>query len=75
MNPSFFQLDIHFSTERLQQELQICENELWTSHFNTQQYNGNWSSISLRSGSGEINDIHSFANQEYSNTPLLDKCP
>jgi hypothetical protein len=75
MNPSSSQLPISFSTEKLQKELTICENELWTPHFNTKRYEGNWTSVSLRSGSGLTNDITSFANATYKNTDLLDHCP
>jgi aspartyl/asparaginyl beta-hydroxylase (cupin superfamily) len=74
MNPSFFQLPIHFSIEKLKQELQFCETENWPAHFNTQHYSGSWNSIALRSGTGAMHDIHSFPNQTYLNTPLLDSC-
>lgn len=74
MNPSFVKLPISFSIGQLQNELIICENDLWTPHFNTQRYEGNWTSISLRSSSGLSNDILSFANKEYKNTSLLDRC-
>jgi hypothetical protein len=74
MNPSSSKLQISFSIEQLQKELAICENDLWTPHFNTNRYEGNWTSVSLRSQSGLINDITSFANTEYKNTNLLDRC-
>ncbi|SHH35810.1 aspartyl/asparaginyl beta-hydroxylase domain-containing protein [Flavobacterium defluvii] len=74
MNPSSSKLPITFSVEKLQHELTICENDLWTPHFNTNRYEGNWTSVSLRSQSGLVNDITSFSNKEYKNTPLLDKC-
>lgn len=74
MNPSFFQLPVHFSVEKLKQELQFCETENWPAHFNTQHYSGNWNSIALRSGTGDMHDIHSFPNQTYSNTSLLNAC-
>lgn len=75
MNPAFFQLTVNFSIEKLQQELQVCEKEAWTSHFNANDYHGDWNSISLRSASGSSQDIFSFPNQTYHDTPLLDKCP
>jgi hypothetical protein len=75
MNPSFFQLPVNFSIEKLKQEFQFCETENWPAHFNTQHYSGGWSSISLRSGTGSTNDIHSFPNQKYLNTSLLNACP
>ncbi|MEO7978194.1 aspartyl/asparaginyl beta-hydroxylase domain-containing protein [Flavobacterium sp.] len=74
MNPSSSKLPIYFSIEKLQKELAICENDLWTPHFNTNRYEGNWTSVSLRSQSGMVNDITSFANTEHKNTSLLDRC-
>jgi len=74
MNPSSSQLPISFSIDKLQEDLVICENDLWTPHFNTNRYQGNWTSISLRSESGLSNDIMSFANATYKNTSLLDRC-
>lgn len=75
MNPSSSKLPISFSIDKLQKELAMCENDLWTPHFNTGRYEGNWTSVSLRSQSGLINDITSFANKGYKNTELLDRCP
>jgi len=74
MNPSSSKLPISFSIDKLQKELAICENDLWTPHFNTNRYEGNWTSVSLRSQSGLVNDITSFANTEHRNTNLLDRC-
>lgn len=74
MNPSSCQLPISFSIEKLQNDLLICETNLWTPHFNTNRYEGNWTSVSLRSQSGLENDIFSFPDKEYKNTPLLDSC-
>ena len=75
MNPSSSKLPISFSIDKLQKELIICENDLWTPHFNTNRYQGNWTIVSLRSQSGLVNDITSFPNKEYKNTDLLDRCP
>lgn len=74
MNPSSCKLPVSFLIDKLQKDLVICENDLWTPHFNTNRYQGNWTSISLRSQSGLENDIMSFANKEYINTSLLDRC-
>jgi hypothetical protein len=75
MNPSFSKLPVSFSIAKLQKELAICETDLWTPHFNTNRYEGNWTSVSLRSQSGLTNDITSFANKAYKSTNLLDRCP
>ncbi|MFW0737994.1 aspartyl/asparaginyl beta-hydroxylase domain-containing protein [Flavobacterium sp. T12S277] len=74
MNPSSSKLPVSFSIDKLQKEFALCENDLWTPHFNTGRYEGNWTSVSLRSQSGLINDITSFANEGYKNTELLDRC-
>lgn len=75
MNPSSCQLPISFSIEKLQNDLITCETNLWTPHFNTNRYEGKWTSVSLRSQSGLENDIFSFTDKIYQNTPLLDSCP
>lgn len=74
MNPIFIKFNVLFSIENLQKDLMICESEIWTNHFNIQQYNGEWSSVALRSASGQIFDINSFANHSFVNTFLFDKC-
>ncbi|MBS7233297.1 aspartyl/asparaginyl beta-hydroxylase domain-containing protein [Flavobacterium psychroterrae] len=74
MNPSSSKLPISFSIDKLQKELAICENDLWTPHFNTGRYEGNWTSVSLRSQSGLVNDITSFPDVEYKDTELLNSC-
>ncbi|MFB9076943.1 adenylyl-sulfate kinase [Flavobacterium procerum] len=74
MNPSSSQLPVFFSIEKLQKDLAVCETSLWTPHFNTNRYEGNWTSVSLRSQSGLETDILSFPDKEYKNTPLLENC-
>ena len=74
MNPSSSILPITFLVNKLQQELALCESELWTPHFNTGRYEGNWTSVSLRSQSGLVSDNTSFPNIEYINTSLLERC-
>lgn len=74
MNPSSSKLPVSFSIDKLQNDLVVCENDLWTPHFNTYRYEGNWTSISLRSQSGLPDDIFSFPNAAYENTSLLDRC-
>ena len=75
MNPSFFKLPISFSPERLRDDCLHSQKASWISHFNTNDYVGDWTSISLRSASGAMDDIVSFANQTFKDTPLLAQCP
>jgi len=68
-------LAFDFSVKHLQNELGVCEEAHWISHYNRQDYAGSWSSISLRSASGSSEDIGSFSDKTYIDTPLLEKCP
>ena len=71
---SFLQLPIAFDSVKLAAELRLCEREQWTLHFNTADYSGDWSSISLRSASGRAGDILSHPQSGgYCNTPLLER--
>lgn len=73
-NPPFFKFPVQFSEKLLVQDLQICTQEIWPLHFNTQDYEGQWTSIALRSASGKIGDITSFSNQSFIDTDLLHQC-
>ncbi|MBS1662179.1 MAG: aspartyl/asparaginyl beta-hydroxylase domain-containing protein [Bacteroidetes bacterium] len=59
----------------LQSELTEVLNQDWPLHFNTKDYNGDWRSLSLRSMSGQSNDIFSHPNAQYKDTPILDSMP
>jgi hypothetical protein len=72
---TFLKLPLAFDPVRLIHDLQICESLQWIPHFNAGDYSGEWSSIALRSASGEANDIHSHPNVEgYRDTQLLEHC-
>lgn len=65
-----------YSVSLLEKELSIALENSWTPHFNRQDYEGSWESISLRSASGSENDIFSVAGiSTYRDTPLLEKLP
>lgn len=75
MSTSVLKLPFTFSEDRLLQDLSICEKESYVPHFNTNDYEGTWTSIALRSRDGEIETI--FANSiegEFQDTPLLKQC-
>ncbi|HTF06131.1 MAG TPA: aspartyl/asparaginyl beta-hydroxylase domain-containing protein [Bacteroidia bacterium] len=63
-----------FSSERLMRDLECCLSEDWKAHFNTQDYSGDWNSISLYSVSGKTNDISTAGNGVFVPTPLMEKC-
>jgi hypothetical protein len=69
-------LPFDFEPDALVRDLRTCETHAWTPHFNTRDYSGAWTSISLRSASGEATDILSHPEQNgYRDTPLLALCP
>lgn len=65
-----------FEPELLQQDLRgIAESE-WVPHFNQSDYEGRWSSVSLRSRTGLIEDgVPMGTAAEFRETPLMDRCP
>lgn len=70
------QFNQKYSVSALQDELAIALENSWTPHFNKQDYEGSWESISLRSASGSENDIFSVSGiSNYLDTPLLEKLP
>src|SRR5678815_1731970 len=75
MNPAFLRLELDLSVKDLQNDLKVCEEENWKSHYNQRDYTGSWTSISLRSGSGASEDIYAFGSESFADTPLLYKCP
>jgi hypothetical protein len=76
MKTAFLKLPFHFSEEKLVADLEICKNYDFTSHFNKNDYSGQWTSIALRSQNGEMNNIFALPQGEanYKNTELLQKC-
>jgi hypothetical protein len=76
MKTAFLKLPFHFSEEKLLDDLAICKNYNFTSHFNKNDYSGDWTSISLRSENGEMNNIFALPQTEkkYRDTELLQKC-
>ena len=70
----FFRLPLVFDVRLLQADLSLCLDEQWKAHFNTRDYSGNWTGISLRSSSGTSDDILAHDAQGYHDTRLLDSC-
>ncbi|KAA2241719.1 aspartyl/asparaginyl beta-hydroxylase domain-containing protein [Chitinophaga agrisoli] len=64
-----------YNVTTLTAELEAILQEEWPLHFNTKDFNGDWRSISLRSASGESDDIYAHANGTYIDTPVLARMP
>lgn len=70
-----FKLPVKTDVNKLYADLQTCQKAQWKEHFNTRDYSGNWSVISLRSQTGSANDILAHNSSiPFINTPLLEKC-
>ena len=76
MKTAFLKLPFHFSEEKLLQDLEVCKKYNFTSHFNKNDYSGDWTSISLRSQNGEMSNIFALPqnNEKYKDTELLQEC-
>lgn len=74
MPGSFLRLPFSFDPQKLEADLQGCLNAEWPQHFNSKDYSGSWTSIALRSQSGNPMDIHSIPGGTYQDTFLLEKC-
>ncbi|MBV8253695.1 MAG: aspartyl/asparaginyl beta-hydroxylase domain-containing protein [Chitinophaga sp.] len=72
---NIIQLPFHFDVSKLQADLINCEQATWQLHFNTRDYDGEWTAVALRSGTGHDADIYAHPSAEYQDTDLLDACP
>lgn len=70
----YHQFHYHYDGQKLLNDLHICQQIDWVNHFNQNDYTGTWSSISLRSISGNELDILATPNATFQDTPTLQKC-
>lgn len=66
-------LPFTFDAGQLRSDLSACTHERWQAHFNTNDYTGDWRSVSLYSASGKTEDIATIG-ETFHPTPLLSKC-
>lgn len=76
----YLQLKRSFDAALMQAEAAALEQAFWKQHYNTHNYEGNWSIIPLRSVNGSTDNIFSIHNRandqlQYADTALLDGCP
>ncbi|MCU0434825.1 MAG: aspartyl/asparaginyl beta-hydroxylase domain-containing protein [Bacteroidia bacterium] len=67
-------LPLQWNVLWLQNDLRKAFEAEWGNHYNTKDYSGNWSSISLYSASGRSNDVLALPAEKFHPTPLLDQC-
>ena len=69
-------LAMSFDPAGLRADLALIPEIIWLLHFNQQDYDGNWSSVALKSRSGRANDIVPIGGPEdFRDTPLMEACP
>lgn len=72
MASSHLKLALTYDVRQLHEELKHCLSKQWPLHFNNFDYEGDWRSISLRSASGNMDDIFAHSgNMSYVDTPLM----
>lgn len=65
-----------FDTHLLKSDLQKIIHKNWTDHYNTNDYNGKWTSIALMSVNGKSDNIYALntGTDEVVYTEILDSC-
>lgn len=77
----YIHLHTQFDSVKLQQELAGLETSLWKEHYNRSHYEGNWTTLQLRSVNGDTGNntaiqASSLATDlAFKDTPLLALCP
>lgn len=75
MDNRFLKMPFAVDLTRLREDLAICEAEQWSGHYNTRDYDGEWTGIALRSVSGGTTDLLVQPDaSSYADTPLLAQC-
>ncbi len=69
-----YKFSYHFDTQKLIDDLRLCQATDWPLHFNQNDFTGHWSSFSLRSISGKESDILATPNASFQDTLTLQKC-
>lgn len=76
MTIASWNLPMRFDPKRLLADLARVGEEEWAAHFNTGDYDGDWSGVALRAPSGAANPLYPDPQAVgYEDTPLLARCP
>ncbi|MFO0692064.1 MAG: aspartyl/asparaginyl beta-hydroxylase domain-containing protein [Polyangiales bacterium] len=75
--PSPVRLPLRSDAEALRRDALALPAELWTPHFNTSVYHGDWSGIAFRSPGGDERRLYPDPTNRapFRDTPALDRCP
>jgi hypothetical protein len=74
--PDQVRLPLQLDAEALAGDVDAIPADAWTLHFNTQQYEGEWSGVALRAAVGSPLDLYPDpTSTEHADTELLQRCP
>lgn len=75
--PSPLLLPLRFDAEALRRDALALPADLWTPHFNTGVYHGDWSGVAFRSPGGDERRLYPDPTNRvpFADTPALDRCP
>ncbi len=75
--PDRLRLPLQFDAARLQADLARMTPEDWTPHFNTREFEGEWSGVAFRSVDGVERRLYPdpAAQGRFADTPALERCP
>jgi hypothetical protein len=71
-------LPFRFAADRLSEDLARIQSSDWVRHFNTQEFEGDWSVAALRSVDGKARQIYPdpiAGTERFADTPLMSACP
>ncbi len=70
-------MPFRFDVQKMQKEITALENPNWLQHYQTLQYQGQWTALPLRSINGDDAHIFVLPNEAsaYQNTSFLEACP
>ena len=72
-------IPLRFDPARLQDDLARLAPGDWTPHFNTREYDGDWSGVALRASAkaGSAGALQAGLNvgADFADAPVLDRCP
>jgi Aspartyl/Asparaginyl beta-hydroxylase len=73
----YLQLPFHVDIARLQAEVTALLHRNWQAHFNTRHYDGEWTTLPLRSPGGDPENqfVELMGQPDFADTPLLQHSP
>jgi Aspartyl/Asparaginyl beta-hydroxylase len=74
--PAAVRLPFRFDAAALAADVAALPNDVWEPHFNTQQYDGDWSGVPLRVAAGAALALYPDPTSDhFEDTQLLRRCP